>query len=99
MDVSEKDAAYGFSRNLQKWLVNFTKCHMVYKDDIEMFLEKTNLHALREQFEENNQKPVRILYRRRIMDSYHNVMLEIVPGKEYSDDQPMVYLYVKDMGE
>ncbi|MCI5639902.1 MAG: hypothetical protein MR316_02805 [Lachnospiraceae bacterium] len=54
MDVLEKDAAYGFSRNLQTWLVDFTKYHMVYEDDIEMFLEKTNLHALREHFEENN---------------------------------------------
>lgn len=99
MDVSEKDAAYGFSRNLQTWLVDFTKYHMVYEDDIEMFLEKTNLHALREKFEENNMQPVRILYRRQVMDSYHKVMLEIVPGKEYSDDQPLVYLYVKDMGE
>ena len=32
------------------------------------------------------------------MDSYHNVMWEIVPDKEYSENQPIVYLYVKDIG-
>ena len=98
MDVLEKDAAYGFSRNLQTWLVDFTKYHMVHEDDIAIFLEKTNLHALREQFQENNMQSVRILYRRQIKNSYHNVILEIVPEKEYSDEQPMVYLYVKDLG-
>lgn len=79
---------------------NFVKCHMVLgEDDMEMFLEKTNLHALREQFAKNNMQPVHITYRRQVMDSYHKVMLEIVPGKEYSEDQPMVYLYVKDIGD
>ena len=72
---------------------------MVYEDDMEMFLEKTNLHILKEQFTKNDIQPVRIVYRRKVMDSYHKVMLEIVPGKEYSKDQPMVYLYVKDMGD
>lgn len=99
MDIWEKDETCGFSRNLQTWLMTSAKCHMVHQDDMEMFLEKTNLHTLREQFAENNTQPVRIMYRRLVMDSYHNVMLEIVPGKEYSDIQPMVYLYVKDMGE
>ena len=50
MDVLEKDEANGFSRNLQTWLEDFAKCHMVYEDDMEMFLEKTNLHELKEQF-------------------------------------------------
>lgn len=99
MDIMEKDATFGFSRNLQTWLRDFANCNMIYEDDIEMFLEKTNLHVLKEKFAKNNIQPVRIIYRRKVMDAYHKVMLEIVPGKEYSKDQPMVYLYVKDMGD
>ena len=32
------------------------------------------------------------------MDSYHKVMLEVVPDKEYYENQPIAYLYVKDIG-
>lgn len=97
MDVQEKDVTYGFSRDLKVWIKDLVQCHMVYEDDVEMFLKNTDLDALRKQFTEDKTQTVRITYRRRVMDSYHKVMLEIVPDKGYSENQPIAYLYVKDL--
>lgn len=72
---------------------------MVYEDDIEMFLEKTDPDVLRKQFAEDKMQTIRIIYGRWVMNSYHKVMLEIVPDKEYNEAHPTVYLFVKAIGE
>ena len=97
MDIREKDAIYGFSRDLRTWLKGLVQCHMVHEDDADMLLQKTDPDALRKQFAEDKTQTVRIAYRRRVMDSYHKVLLEIVRDKEYSEKQPIAYLYVKDI--
>ena len=97
MDIQEKDAIYGFSRDLRTWLKGLVQCHMVHEDDADMLLQKTDPDALRKQFAEDKTQTVRIAYRRRVMDSYHKVLLEIVRDKEYSEKQPIAYLYVKDI--
>lgn len=40
---------------------------------------------------------VRITYRRKVMDSYHKALLEIFPDKGYDENQPIAYLYVKEI--
>ena len=98
MDVRERDENCGSSRDFRTWLAEMVQCHMVYEEDIELLLKKADPDVLKKQFAEDKLQTVRIAYRHRVMDSYHNVMLEVVPDKEYSENQPIVYLYVKDIG-
>ncbi|MGN0346848.1 MAG: histidine kinase N-terminal 7TM domain-containing protein [Lachnospiraceae bacterium] len=112
MDVPEKGKAYGFSHDLQTWIKDFVDCGMVHEEDKELFLKSVDLQSLCRQFlsynsvkpeasvqTETSVKPVRIFYRRKIRDIYHKVMLEIVPSNDYSMEQPIVYMYVKDVND
>lgn len=97
MDVREKETVCGFSRDFRTWGKDLVRCHMVHEDDVERFLEKVDLDALRKQFAEDKTQIVRMTYKRRVMDSYHKVMLEIVPDKEYGENKPIAFLFVKDI--
>ena len=98
MDVRERDENCGSSRDFRTWLAEMVQCHMVYEEDIELLLKKADPDVLKKQFAEDKTQMVRIAYRHRVMDSYHKVMLEVVPDKEYYENQPIAYLYVKDIG-
>lgn len=97
MDVWEKDETCGFSRDFRTLLKEMAQCHMVFAEDIEAFLEKADPDVLRKQFAEDKSRMVRFTYRRRVKDTFHKVMLEIVPEKEYDPNHPMAYFFVKEI--
>ena len=62
-----------------------------------VYLEKTNPAYLRKQFSEDKNKIGRIFYRRKVNNTYHKVMMEIIPNKGYCEEEPLVFIYIKDM--
>ena len=97
MDIREKDETYGYSRDIKTWLYDFAHCGMVHEEDVEMYLKKTDPALLKRQFLDDKNKSIRMYYRRQVGDAYHKVMMEIIPKKEYCEEKPIVFIYVKDM--
>lgn len=96
MDESEKVAEKGFSEKISEWLQKFPAAGLVHPDDVDEFLEKTSLPNLQEYFMKNNSS-LCFHYRRKIEDSYRNVIMEMIPAKEYTDEKQIIFLYVKDI--
>jgi len=96
MDESEKSNEKGFSENISSWLSNFGTSGQVHPDDLKEYLEKTNLEYISSYFK-NNKSSLSIFYRRKYGDEYKQVMLEMIPAKDYSDENQNLYLYVKNI--
>ena len=97
MDLCEKDEIYDYSKDFKTWLYDFAHCGMVHEEDVEMYLKKMDPSLLKSQFLDDKNKSVRMYYRRQVGDAYHKVMMEIIPKKEYCEEKPIVFIYVKDM--
>ena len=67
------------------------------EEDMQAYLKKTDPSLLRRQFLDDKNKSVRLYDRRQVGDTYHKVMMEIIPKKEYCEEKPIVFIYVKDM--
>lgn len=96
MNIDEKDDKFGFSRNFSEWIRGFADSGMIYGGDLSEYTRKTNIAYLREYFQEGH-KSMNIYYRRVVGNIFRKVMLEMIPAKEYSEKEPVVFLYVKDI--
>lgn len=80
------------------WFKKFRDEGNVFSEDIENYREFTDLNSLRERF-----KTERSMYScryRRLQDGIFKwVQLDLVPSIEYSDDNQVMILYVKDVHE
>lgn len=90
---NELNAAMGFDETLSQWIRNFIKAGKIHQDDLEEFEEKMNLVYLREYFK--NHSYFSMKYKRMVDGEYKNVFMEMVTADEYSDDNQIVFLYVK----
>lgn len=81
---------------MSEWLKKFADSGELFRDDKEEFLEKTSIPYLREYFKENR-TPISIHYKRIVNESYRTHLLEIVPVKNYSELNSIVFLYVKEI--
>ena len=96
-DILEKEEIYGYFKDLKTRLQSFIHRGMVHEEDVDMFLEKTDPSLLQRQFSDDNTHSVKMYYRRRVGDSYHKVMVEVIPKKGNWEKEPIVFIYVKDM--
>lgn len=96
MDVKERDVAKGYHETLSLWLQEFANSGLVHEDDRTEYLAKTNLSYMREVFS-SGQKELCIRYRRRIGDDFKKVMMELIPADDYSQENPSIYLFVKNI--
>lgn len=96
MDMSEQTEEKGFADTISEWLISFGMTGQVHPDDIEKYLEITDLRYMREYFA-NKKTSLQIFYRRKYGDIYKQVMMEIIPANDYSDDNQSLFLYVKDI--
>lgn len=96
MNEGEKTEGWGFADTISEWLANFGRQGGVHPDDLQMYLEKTDINYLREYFA-GKKEPLTIFYRRLIDGEYKRVMFEIVPANDYSGDNQTLYLYVKNI--
>lgn len=94
MDLSEKNEEFGFSDTISAWFKNFALSGNVHKDDIESFLNLTNLDFLKEYFH-SGKSILSIPYRRKEGSIYRKTVMEMIPASSYTDKSQTIYLYVK----
>ena len=94
---SEINKEKGFDKHsISEWLQNFAKTGQIHKDDMEMYLFKTSLENLREHFLKSKETFV-LKYRRKVGNEYKDVLMEILAGKDFSEEKMDVFLYVKNI--
>lgn len=98
LDFSERSEQKGYNEDIFIWLKNLAEFEVVHKEDREYYLKHVSKEYLTNYFKEKNVWYC-IYYRRLIGREYKRVMLEMVRAKEYSDDDQIVFLYVKDIGK
>ena len=96
MDVSEQTAEKGFANTISAWLTGFGKSGQVHEDDLEGYLEKTNLEYLSKYFNEGKTS-ISIQYRRKYGDVFKQVAMDMIPANDYSAENQTLFLYVKNI--
>lgn len=92
----ERNEAMGYNEKISVWMHDFAISGQVHEDDRKMFLDTTSLEHLRNYFREGHAEYC-IHYRRNINGMYREVMMEIIPANDYTNDMQIVYLYVKNI--
>ncbi|MCI8373641.1 MAG: GGDEF domain-containing protein [Lachnospiraceae bacterium] len=92
----EMTEAYGFSIIFSEWLHTFAELGFVFKEDLEEYHKFTDLDYLKNHFL-TSKDCVRCRYRRKINEKFRWVTLEILPGIEYTDEEQIVMLYIRDI--
>lgn len=97
LDPSEKNALHGYSESISTWFKDFGKSGRVHPEDLDHYLEKTDLNYLTKYFMDNTNHSLTIYYRRKIGDGFHKVIMEMIPVKDFSEENQIVFLYVKNI--
>ena len=96
MEINEKSSKMGYSEHISTWLHDFATSGMVHPDDVEEYLQKTTLDYMKNYFA-SNKTSLHILYRRKIEQTFKQVMMEIIPANDFEPDNQSFYLYVKNI--
>jgi len=96
MDDTERTIEKGFSDKISIWLQKFGISGQVHPEDLEEYLSKTSLDYISNHFK-NNKSSLSVLYRRKYNDEYKNVMMEMIPANDYTDEIQTLFLYVKNI--
>lgn len=96
MEINEKSEKMGFSEHISEWLHNFGKAGLVHPDDLDEYLRQTSIGYIKDYFS-SNKTSLHILYRRKIDVAFKQVMMEIIPANDYSEDNLAFFLYVKNI--
>lgn len=96
MNLSEQTEAMGYNDSISQWLRDFAMSGLVHEDDREKYLKYTAIEYLRNYFKDGY-LDFDLHYRRKIGDTYHRVKMEIIPAKEYTPENQVVFLYVKNI--
>lgn len=92
-DEREQAGALG---SFSGWMIGLGNSGKVHPDDLEEYRKKTDLQYLREVFQSGT-NTVHIFYRRKLGDTFRAVMADLIASSDYSEDNPTIYLYVKDI--
>lgn len=82
--------------SLSEWLKQFIEHGYVYHDDVERFQNFTRLEHLREALKQGKEKLI-CIYRRRTAQGYRWYTMDVVPDPDYSEENQVVMLYIKDI--
>lgn len=96
MDTEEQTIEKGYSNKLSEWFDLFGKSGWVHPDDLEEYLKVTDLQYLKKYFL-GKKTSLHLFYRRKYGELYKQVMMEIIPANDYSDNNQTLFLYVKDI--
>lgn len=96
MGPDEQTYERGFSEKISEWLEGFGKNGFVHPDDLENYLEKTNLEYMKNYFG-SGKSSLLIQYRRKYNDGFKQVLMEFIPTKDYSPQNQTLFLYVKNI--
>ena len=96
MDQKEQTEEMGFSDSISKWLVSFGKSGQVHPEDLDNYLRLTDKKYINDYFEQNKTS-LHVFYRRKFEDEFKQVMMEMIPADDYSNDNKSLFLYVKNI--
>lgn len=96
MDKSEQTIEKGFADTISSWFTGFGKSGQVHNDDLNQYLEKTDLNFLKEYFN-SGKTSISIFYRRKFPDGFKQAAMEMIPADDYSSDNQTLFLYVRNI--
>ncbi len=96
MDISEQTKEKGFADSISKWLYSFGESGQVHPEDLAEYFKYTNIDYIKEYFSDNKTS-LNIFYRRKYEDGFKQVMMEMIPADDYSEDNQSLFLYVKNI--
>ena len=95
-EVKVNDEEPHVYNNIKYWMDEFIAAGGVYPDDVERFKEFFNPFILKTKVVD---KWPRVFYRRLIDGEYKEVCMEVVPMDNYSPEDPIVLIIVKEIGD
>ncbi len=93
-DEMTKD--HGLSPKISEWFSGFATSGNVYEEDREGYLAFTNIDTLKKRFK-LSKECIRHRYRRLTNGKFRWVMMELLPSIEYTDDNQIIMLYIRDI--
>ena len=96
VDADEQERLVGGVINMYEWWAGYSKDGNIAKEDMGAFSTLTRTGSLQKRFAEDP-TPVSFRYRRKQGDEFRWVQLEIAPSVEYSEDNQIMLLSMKDV--
>ncbi len=96
MDVNEQTMEKGFADSISGWLRSFGETGQVHPDDLKEYYKFTDLEYMKEYFT-GNKTSLHVFYRRKYGDDFKQVMMEIIPANDYSEESQSLFMYVKNL--
>lgn len=98
VDVKEQEEFASQTEKITEWWRKFMEAGNVQEEDREVYREFTDIEKLREAYRKLKiRRSCR--YRRKVGNNYRWVQMELEPSIEYTDDNQVLLLYVKDIQE
>lgn len=92
----EHDAEKGYGTKFTEWTTRFVEAGQVHTDDKEDYKVFTNIDLLKERLKKG-ETYLTLRYRRKVQGKFRWVQMEIVPSIEYSDEEQIIMLYIRDV--
>lgn len=93
--ISDENSEY---YSLTRWIMEYAINDDIYSEDKINFIKFMNIYSLKKNFDKND-KPQRIYYRRKINSEWTWVCLEITKDYEYSSENPIAFLVVRNVDD
>ncbi len=84
--------------HISEWFAKFAEDGNVHPDDFDDYTKFTDIGFMRMRLD-SGAKKLSCRYRRKIGEGFRWVQLDVVPSIEYTDDNKVMILYVKDVHE
>ncbi|MCQ2122605.1 MAG: GGDEF domain-containing protein [Fibrobacter sp.] len=81
--------------SFSSWIESFANSGNVHENDRNVFKNRLSIGSLTQHLK--NEDSFRIQYRRKVKDSYRWVSLEIIKTDSFSEDNQVVWLFVRDI--
>ena len=98
VDADEQERLVGGVINMYEWWAGYSKDGNIAAEDMGAFSTLTKTGSLQKRFAEDP-TPVKFRYRRKVGDEFRWVQLEIAPSVEYSEENQIMLLSLKDVHE
>ncbi len=86
------------TNRITDWWDLFVRQGYVKEEDVPHYQRFTDISWMRRQLK-REAKPLRCRYRRKTLDEYRWVSMEIVPALEYTNENQIVMLYIRDIND
>ena len=98
VDADDQERLVGGVINMYEWWAGYSQNGNIASEDMGAFSTLTKTGSLQKRFAEDP-TPVNFRYRRKINDEFRWVQLQIAPSVEYSEENQIMLLSLKDIHE